>query len=258
MRMAFHIAGLAVIAWLALAGAGLAAVNEDVRCVQAFLLTTAFNPGPADGALGRKTVAAAAEFAESAGLAERLPVLSVETATEWCAFAQSDEGLDIAVVASLTVYPIEMDGTDTAGDESGLLPFEFGKHKLTDRYDGYKCGLNVVGDAPNSFATIGLATVTFVDGGHLALTKGLWFGGGLATPDSYGRANIAVTEEGALVGAFEVFNVIVQPGQIPPPAEIVVFKPADGTLGAEKPEGKINMTIPNDTPGAFVLSNCRK
>lgn len=65
-----------------------ATADDAVRCVQAFLDFEGYDPGPIDGALGGRTVAAAAEFAATDGQA--LPALSAASAAAWCANARDD------------------------------------------------------------------------------------------------------------------------------------------------------------------------
>jgi len=66
---------------LLLAGAP-AIGNDDVLCVQKALNARGYEAGPSDGALGKRTAAAAASVAQ--GYQLRLPDLSEETAAAWC------------------------------------------------------------------------------------------------------------------------------------------------------------------------------
>lgn len=74
----------------------------DVRCVQEGLAALGFSPGPADGALGKRTVRAATIFAANAKI--ELPPLDQANSEQWCtaitAFA--------ATPAAATISPLDV------------------------------------------------------------------------------------------------------------------------------------------------------
>ncbi len=70
------------------AGPSVAASDLDELCVQAFLDFKGHDVGPLDGAAGRKTFAAAAEFKSDSGLA--IDDLGSDNSSEWCNYAKSD------------------------------------------------------------------------------------------------------------------------------------------------------------------------
>lgn len=59
-----------------------ALASEASRCVQASLANLGFEPGPADGVLGRRSSGAAAQFRETTEM--DFPDLTKENAQEWC------------------------------------------------------------------------------------------------------------------------------------------------------------------------------
>jgi len=65
-----------------------AAADADDLCVQAFLDFKGFDPGPLDGAAGRKTFAAAAEYKAEHQLT--IADLGAGNSSEWCVFAKAD------------------------------------------------------------------------------------------------------------------------------------------------------------------------
>jgi len=71
--------GPAVFAVLAAASGG---AYADVACVQSKLTELGFEPGPADGQIGKRTRNAAELFAAGSGLS--LSQFSAETSAEWC------------------------------------------------------------------------------------------------------------------------------------------------------------------------------
>lgn len=83
-----------VALWATLVGlmfgvsAATAAPDMNELCVQAFLDFEGRDVGPLDGAAGRKTFAAAAEYKSDEGLT--ISDLGPDNAAEWCAYAKSD------------------------------------------------------------------------------------------------------------------------------------------------------------------------
>ena len=59
-----------------------AIASDSAACVQSGLADLGYQPGPADGALGRQSLSAANAFAQDTGL--KLPDLEDETAKQWC------------------------------------------------------------------------------------------------------------------------------------------------------------------------------
>jgi hypothetical protein len=62
----------------------------DVACVQRELTRIGLDPGPADGQLGRKTLAAAKSFQEGAPY---LSDLSVDSSSNWCQYLKDQPAL---------------------------------------------------------------------------------------------------------------------------------------------------------------------
>lgn len=78
-----------VTVWLSTAivlasGSAVVASSADMRCVQQQLSFLGYEAGTADGLIGRKTRAAAAEYAASKGAASGLSDLTHDTARQWC------------------------------------------------------------------------------------------------------------------------------------------------------------------------------
>jgi Alginate lyase. len=65
-----------------MSGAASTPAFADMTCVQTELARLGFDPGPADGLIGRRTRNAAAEFVSSSAVS--LPDLSNQTAATWC------------------------------------------------------------------------------------------------------------------------------------------------------------------------------
>lgn len=106
-----------------LLSAGYATASDAVSCVQQQLTELGFAPGPADGSLGRRTLAAAELFTTNAGI--ELPALADATAERWCeaitAFAMTPAAKTISTL-------------DTVGEPPGVLSPE----KQQAQWDAYK------------------------------------------------------------------------------------------------------------------------
>ena len=242
--------------WLASVGSVFAAVNEDVRCVQAFLATTAFDPGPIDGALGKKTVKAAADFAARASVADKLPILSVETAGQWCQYAQSGDATTAAVVASLTLYPVSIKALSELDDGTGLIPFDFRSVAVTSKYDRTACSfvLNRIFRGEHQRIAQGELVIT---NGHIQFTKAAWLTRGLSTPEAFQRANLALTEDGKIVGKLPVFFIFVNPGDVPRRALIASLGKSDDRFAGTDPTGAVGFELSPDMSGELMIRTCR-
>lgn len=84
----------------------------NVTCVQQQLTDAGFDPGPVDGALGKKTRTAAAAFAERESI--ELPALTAETSWKWCSAlrraAMGDAADDLPEVNGLTALDFDVTG----------------------------------------------------------------------------------------------------------------------------------------------------
>ena len=76
------------------------AADANIRCTQTFLEFKGYDPGPLDGATGKKTYAAAAAYKKDSGVT--IDDLSADTAPAWCELAKAD-----AKFAALVGYSYE-------------------------------------------------------------------------------------------------------------------------------------------------------
>jgi hypothetical protein len=111
---------------------GPAAANP--LCVQQMLIKLGYDPGKPDGALGKKTVAAAAQFRDATG--QQLRDLSAETAPEWCvALKKQAAGPGFADAKSVNgIFPFDLDVTSVP---QGVLSEE-NLHALWDLHETSK------------------------------------------------------------------------------------------------------------------------
>lgn len=238
---------LIVVCWLAAALPAFAA-KEDAVCVQSFLINANFLDGTADGALGPKSLKAAEAFLERTGLSGSLPALSNETAPQWCQFLNSGQAQDQIELASLTLYDIAIEGDLPAIDDgTGPLPFDFSPYKLTAKYDGVACSyaMTAMFADGNSHVFV-TGDLQFADGGRVSFTNTAWTTGGMSSPETFNRANIAITDDTKLVGTMPVFHLFAQEGYPVPSAEIVTLKPEGSQLSDQLPQGNVGFAIGSD------------
>lgn len=243
---------LIVLAWLTFALPAWAA-REDNVCVQTFLIDANFLVGTADGALGPKSVKASEAFLERTGVV--LPPLSNETAADWCAYLNSDESKDVIALASLTLYDVFIPDLPFLDDGSGRIAVDFADYDLTDRFDGISCSYVMraifADGGGHNFVSGKLA---FADGGHAIFTDSRWEVGGLATPETFDRANIAITDDAQLVGRMPIYHLFAQQGGIAHEAVVVTLDPRDSDLSGEIPQGMVKFDINQYAKGEMELS----
>lgn len=227
---------------------GRVAAAPDYGCVTSYLEGTSY----AVEAKAKTAVllARAEEFRTRLELTDTLPALSPETVGAWCAFVTSDEGNVRRVVAALELYPVSLKELPELDDGVGPMPFDFRKYALASRYDGLDCGF-VIGDPLHK------ADGRFrIDGGHLTFHDGEWFVGGNATGEMFNRFNVAITEEGALVGKFPTYLNVTDPGEVAQEAHTVLLNGKQGQLGHEVPVGIVKLPVDVDAPVKFYVVGC--
>jgi len=158
--------------------------------------------------------------------------------------------------AALQLYPIDnIADLPQIDDGTGPLKFDFKPFKIAKRYDGMTCKFALYRIDKQEPQQLG-GGLFAVAGGHLSFSDTEWATGGLATPDSFNRANLAFTEKGELVGMLPVFNLFVGAGMVPPDAVMVTLKTKGGKLGKDMPDGTVNMDIERGMRGQFAVNGC--
>ncbi|MEO6012374.1 MAG: hypothetical protein ABIQ30_02155, partial [Devosia sp.] len=142
-------------------------------------------------------------------------------------------------------------------DGTGPIPFDFRKFKLSSAYDGIACAGEIYGNVGFGQFKLGVAKVTISNGGHLSFENGHWNSNGLATPDTFARFNLAVTDSKGIVGVMPVFNIVIERGMVPVPPAIIKMVPKAGDLTGDPPQARVLFKIPDDTPGRLDLF-CRR
>ena len=203
---------LAIIAW----GMALVAVpvNADTRCVQEFLDNTAFNPGPVDGLWGKRTAAAASAFLRQVGAEGQFEVSKSTTGT-LCAFMTGERREELLSAARYRVFPIDLEPQDLP-ESIARTRFDFSAVRV-DQGLNSSCRFTFFRKPREERETQMMAFGQVnVEGGRLFFDdRHHWRTGGLAE-SSYliEEANLAVQDNGMVVGRTPYFHLFINDGEV--------------------------------------------
>jgi hypothetical protein len=159
-----------------------------------------------------------------------------------------------SALAELKNYPIEPLKLPDIDDGTGPLKFDFRPYKLASRFDGSECRFSIRRFV-EKVEEIGKGTFS-IKGGHLNFDRAVWLTGGDATPETYKRANLALTENAELVGRLPVFNLFLEPGMVTPEPHMVTVRTKDGKLGKTDLVGSVKLAIEPGMQGEFAVLDC--
>jgi hypothetical protein len=91
----------------------------SVICVQQELIRLGFDPGPADGSLGGRTLRAAVEFQKGAAY---FPDLAADTAQDWCYRLRQLQGPNGSTAATLSIDDPLANAGAISTDAMGATP----------------------------------------------------------------------------------------------------------------------------------------
>jgi|GEM_PF-2594870 len=119
--------------------------SADVACVQAELKAAGYNPGPVDGALGKKTVNAASKMGTDYGFS--LPTLDKANSQDWCAsLRKANESARIdtkeKLLSEIAGKKLILEGNWVVVNANGTLEGIFGEKPVKGTWemkDGYWC-----------------------------------------------------------------------------------------------------------------------
>lgn len=107
-------------------------------CVQEQLNAAGYAVGTVDGDIGRRSIAAAQQFAEAHGLTDRVPALSADTAEEWCrGMALMDPNYAAFLTAAVERADVQTAAYGTAGD----FRYDVASNVAADQLDLIMTGL---------------------------------------------------------------------------------------------------------------------
>ena len=220
---------LAVIVWCMAFSA--MPVNADTRCVQEFLDNTAFNPGPVDGLWGRKTAAAASAFLRQVSAEGQFEV-SKSAAGTLCAFMTGERREELLSAARYQIYSIELNPQDLP-ETIAKTRFDFSAVQVDQELNS-TCRFTFFRKPKEEQRSQMMASgwVNIEDGMLFFDDLHEWHTGGLAEP-SYliEEANLAVQDDGMVVGKTPYFHLFINEGEIARQPEYVelafMYEPSD-------------------------------
>ncbi|MES0884900.1 peptidoglycan-binding domain-containing protein [Roseibium sp. SCP14] len=121
------------------------AAHADVACVQSELKSAGYNPGPVDGALGKRTVSASQQMGTDYGMP--LPTLDDASSAKWCtALKETNAAARIdtkeKLLSEIAGRKLTLDGNWVVINADGTLEGVFGKKTVKGTWevkDGYWC-----------------------------------------------------------------------------------------------------------------------
>jgi hypothetical protein len=238
----------ALLIALCLTGSAVRAATVDYTCVKTFLAGTAYEVGkkakPAD------IEKVAERFRITLELSAQLPLLSSESVATWCSFLQGAGADELHKLAKLKVYTVDLSKLAAIDDGIGPVPFDFRRYKLATRYDGLDCRFVIADPLVKARGQFSIWR------GKLTFHDSEWFIGGIAKPETFGRFNLALTEDGKLVGKAPIFLNVVDQGEVAQEAHSTVLDGKQGALGKDIPLGIIRLPVDVDAPVKFYIVGC--
>jgi len=200
------------------------AAQADVRCVQDFLTKTAFDPGPVDGAWGRKTADALKDaFAQLDMTVDG--GLGKGNTDAICSIFQGPEGPDIAERLALKVYPIRIKVDEAFFAEPTAYDFSRANIAKGVNYQDCQFWLKRYIPAENANNNMAEGRLSITDG-WITIREAKWRVGGLSEPEQLiENTNLALTKSGALVGRIIYYERYIEVGDVSePPIYVTMTK----------------------------------
>ena len=237
-----------------------AAAQADVRCIQAYLAETAFDPGPVDGLWGSRTAAALEGFVAQTGVEIEGGVERANSGAV-CEVFTADEDGSLQVLGKYRSYPVAID-TDLLADIDPTY-FDFSGFNL---YQGpnYRCQFVTYTTWVSKDDTYqsGSGVVEIVDGRLVFGRHAYTIGDNPIANQSYlqDMSNLAILDTGQIVGRTPYFWDYTHPGKVAlRPSDVVAsFRYEPDT---RFPEGRSVVEIPGhggDFNGTIELRFCRE
>lgn len=208
LKTNLFITGLAVFIILTAANVS----HANVRCVQMFLAKTVFDPGPVDGAWGKKTASALSDYANYYKI-EFANEINRKNAKALCEeIKKLDQPSNKAVVRKFQINIL----VDELEKFTGRRQLDLSKLNLLVNLSHQKCFFKISRKQIESKKIERLASGSFsVEGGVVKFGKNRWQTGGLADK-SYliEQGALAFTDDYLLHGTIPYFHLFVSPGEI--------------------------------------------
>ena len=186
--------------------------KANVRCIQTFLSKTVFDPGPVDGAWGKKTATALHDYATYHEL-NLSTEINRKNAKSLCEeLTKFERSIPIPNVRrfdiSISLSELE--------DFTGRKQLDVSSFKLMRNFSSDNCRFKISRKQIETKRVEVLASGDFeVSGGLVTFGENRWQTGGLADSSFLKEQGILAFEEGFLLhGSIPYFHLFVSPGEI--------------------------------------------
>ena len=227
----------------------------DVACVQRFLSTTAFDPGPIDGAWGRKT-----EFALQ-GLIEQLELefnyeISPSNSDQFCSYFEGPDREQVAAQAMVRNYGVSI-SPEQLSAFTGNAVVDFSQISIAN--DLYiSCRFAIERQMRENISRIELMASGQLEivAGMIEFTAHSWRTRGLASEEYlHDEAVLAVDEEGAVNGTMPYFHLFINDGEVALPPEYVQL-PREYVPDGAYPAGTTTFDVDDWQLGRLKIHTC--
>ena len=227
----------------------------DVACIQRFLSTTAFDPGPIDGAWGRKTETALQRLIEQLDLEFDYEVSS-RNSDQFCSYFEGPDGEQVAAQAMVRDYGLAIN-LDQLSAFAGTTVVDFSQVSIADDLN-MSCRFAIERQVREDMSRIELMA-----SGQLEVVAGMiefathsWRTRGLASEEYLQEeAVLAVDEEGAINGSMPYFHLFIDDGEVALPPEYVQL-PREYVPDGPYPEGLTTFDVDDWQLGRLKVFNC--
>jgi hypothetical protein len=231
--------------------------EENVLCIQKFLTKTVFNPGPSDGAWGKKTETAINQLMSQANGFESQNIEKSD-AENICKTLSGNQGSKLHEIGQFKRFPIMI--TQDIGEIKSLTDFDFTNITISTNVTYKSCSFKIMQTKKGftrATGTVGIKNGTLVFKNHM-------WKAGLA---SFGRehllneeANLKLTKTG-VHGIFPHLSYVGE-GEVDKPVQYITLgknyiKATESSSSEEGLLGSNNYIDSYGTTYGFKLSYCR-
>ena len=231
--------------------------EKNVLCIQKFLTKTVFNPGPSDGAWGKKTETAINQLMSQANNFESQNIKKSD-AEKICKTLSGNQGSKLHEIGQFKRFPIMI--TQDIGEIKSLTDFDFTNITISTNVTYKSCSFKIMQTKKGftrATGTVGIKNGTLVFKNHM-------WKAGLA---SFGRehllneeANLKLTKTG-VHGIFPHLSYVGE-GEVDKPVQYITLgknyiKATESSSSEEGLLGSNNYIDSYGTTYGFKLSYCR-
>ena len=229
--------------------------EKNVLCIQKFLTKTVFNPGPSDGAWGKKTETAINQLMSQANNFESQNIKKSD-AEKICKTLSGNQGSKLHEIGQFKRFPIAI--TEDIGEIKSLTDFDFTNITISTNVTYKRCAFDIIHSEGwrRAKGKVGIKNGTLVFKNHE------WYAG-LA---SSGREHLLNEEANLKLTSTGVHGILphvsyVAEGEVDKPVQYITLgknyiKATKPTYFEEGVEGSNNYTDRYGSTYTFQLSFC--